>query len=94
VTAPDPLPSGNARIDVRFTYEGGGEGKGATVTLAVNGQVVGEAHLAHTVPRIYTYDETFDVGEDSATPVGPYAAPFPFTGMLQRVELRASPVTR
>lgn len=94
VTAPDPLPSGNARIDVRFAYEGGGEGKGATVTLAVNGQKVGEAHLAHTVPRIYTYDETFDVGEDSATPVGPYAAPFPFTGTLQRVELRASPMAR
>jgi arylsulfatase len=94
VTATDPLPSGNARIDVRFAYEGGGEGKGATVTLAVNGQQVGEAHLAHTVPRIYTYDETFDVGEDSATPVGPYAAPFPFTGTLQRIELRASPTAR
>jgi len=46
------------------------------------------------VPRIYTYDETFDVGEDSATPVGPYAAPFPFTGTLQRIELRASPTAR
>jgi len=94
VAAPEPLPSGGARIDLRFAYEGGGEGKGATVTLSVNGQTVGEAHLARTVPRIYTYDETFNIGEDSATPVGPYASPFPFTGTLQRVELRVSPVAR
>jgi arylsulfatase A-like enzyme len=94
VTAPAPLPSGKARIDLRFAYEGGGEGKGATVTLAINGQNVGEAHLVHTVPRIYSYDETFDVGEDNATPVGPYTAPFAFTGTLLRVELRAGPVGR
>ena len=92
IAAPDRLPPGKARIDVRFAYDGGGEGKGATVTLTVNGKKAGEARLARTVPRVYTYDETFDVGEDTATPVGPYAAPFPFTGALERVELRAEPL--
>ena len=92
MAASDRLPQGRARIEVHFEYEGGGEGRGATVTLMVNGRQAGQAHLARTVPHIYTYDETFDVGEDTATPVGPYSAPFPFTGTIERVELRAEPV--
>ena len=91
IAAPDRLPPGKARIGVRFAYDGGGRGKGATVTLIVNGKQVGEARLERTVPTIYSYDETFDVGEDTATPVGPYAAPFPFTGTLEKVELRSGP---
>lgn len=61
------------------------------ITLSVNGANVAAARLTQTVPRIYTYDETFDVGEDSATAVGPYTAPFPFTGTIERVELRVTP---
>jgi arylsulfatase len=89
LTSPAVLPPGKARIELHFAYEGGGEGKGATITLSVNGQRVGEAHLAQTVPKIYSYDETFDVGEDTSTPVGPYTAPFPFTGTIDKIELRA-----
>ena len=91
ITAPDRLPPGRAHIEVRFAYDGGGAGKGATVTLRVNGREVGQARLAQTVPNIYSYDETFDVGEDTATPVGPYASPFPFTGTIEKVELRTEP---
>ena len=54
------------------------EGLGATVTLSVNGVKAAEARLAHTVPLIYAYDETFDVGEDTSSPVGRYPAPFRF----------------
>jgi arylsulfatase len=89
ITAPDRLAPGKSRIDLHFAYEGGGEGRGATVTLSVNGRKAGEAHLARTVPKIYSYDETFDVGEDTATAVGPYEAPFPFTGRIEKIELRA-----
>lgn len=91
ITAPERLAPGRARIELRFVYEGGGVGKGATVTLRVNGVDVGQARLAQTVPTIYSYDETFDVGEDTATPVGPYEAPFPFTGTIEKVELRTEP---
>jgi arylsulfatase len=89
IAARDPLPPGKSIVELRFAYDGGGEGKGATVTLIVNGVQAGEARLAHTAPRIYSYDETFDVGEDSASPVGDYVAPFRFTGRLERVELRS-----
>jgi arylsulfatase len=91
VASRDRLPSGKSTVQLRFAYDGGGEGKGATVTLIVNGVKAGEAHLAHTAPRIYSYDETFDVGEDSASPVGDYVAPFRFTGTLERLELRSEP---
>jgi arylsulfatase len=91
ITAPRALTPGKSTIELRFAYDGGGEGKGATVTLSVNGTPAGEARLPRTVPKIYTYDETFDVGEDTATPVGPYPAPFPFTGEIEKVELRAEP---
>jgi arylsulfatase A-like enzyme len=89
VTAKDPLPPGKSVIELHFAYDGGGIGKGATVTLIVNGTKVGEARLAHTVPRAYAFDETFDVGEDTASAVGPYEAPFAFMGTLERLELRA-----
>ena len=88
IAAPDRLPAGHSRIEVHFAYDGGGVGKGATVTLRVNGAQAGQARLTQTVPTIYSYDETFDVGEDTATPVGPYQAPFAFTGTIQKVELR------
>ncbi|HEY7284859.1 MAG TPA: arylsulfatase [Vicinamibacterales bacterium] len=91
VTAPDRLPPGRARIDLRFAYDGGGIGKGATVTLTVNGRTGTSARLARTVPKIYSYDESFDVGEDTATAVGPYTAPFPFTGTIEKIEIRADP---
>jgi arylsulfatase len=92
ITAPDRLAPGKARIELRFAYDGGGSGKGADVTLLVNGKDAGAARLPETVPIIYSYDETFDVGEDSATPVGPYEAPFAFTGTIEKVELRADAV--
>ena len=68
-------------------------GKGAKVTLLVNGKVIDEARLAQTVPRAYAFEETFDVGEDTASPVGPYDAPFVFAGTLERLELRSGRAT-
>ncbi len=91
ISAKEPLPAGKSTIELRFVYEGGGLGKGATITLVVNGKVVDEARLSRTVPRAYAFEETFDVGEDTASPVGPYEAPFVFTGTLKKLELRSSP---
>jgi arylsulfatase len=87
ISAPDPLPPGHAKIVLKFDYEGGGRGKGATVTLLVNDRQVAQARLAQTVPVAFTFDDTFDVGEDSASPVGDYKGPFPFTGTLDKIDL-------
>lgn len=92
IVSPSRLPAGKSVITLHFAYDGSGAGGSATVALSVNGTPVGEARLAHTVPRIFAYDETFDVGEDTATPVGTYATPFRFSGTLDRLELRAEPL--
>ncbi len=92
IAAPERLPAGKAVVTLQFDYDGGGRGKGATVTLTVNGVRAGTARLAETVPVTYSYDETFDVGEDTSSPVGPYQGPFRFTGTIERVELRAEPL--
>ncbi len=89
ISGKDPLPPGRAVIELRFNYDGGGQGKGATVTLSVNGTKVAEARLNSTVPRAYSFEETFDVGEDTASPVGPYQSPFAFSGILEKLELRS-----
>jgi arylsulfatase len=91
ISAKDPLPPGRAIIKLDFVYDGGGLGKCATITLTVNGKKEAEARLQHTVPRAYSFEETFDVGEDSASPVGPYQAPFAFTGKLEKLEVRTGP---
>lgn len=89
IAAKEPLPVGKSVIELRFEYDGGGAGKGAKVTLLVNDKVIDEARLARTVPRAYAFEETFDVGEDTASAVGPYEAPFVFAGKLERLELRS-----
>ena len=54
---------------MEFTYDGGGLGKGGTVTLFVDGERAGEGRVDATVPMLFSADETTDVGSDTATPV-------------------------
>ncbi|MGZ3438649.1 MAG: arylsulfatase, partial [Polyangia bacterium] len=45
-------------------------------------------HIAHTVPLIMQWDETFDIGADTGTPIAnDYQPPFNFTGKLARLTL-------
>jgi hypothetical protein len=64
-----PVPSGAHQVRMEFAYDGGGLGKGGTVTLYVDGAAVGEGRVEATVPMIYSADETCDVGCDTASPV-------------------------
>ena len=63
------LPTGKATLVFDFAYDGGGPGKGGTGTLSVNGQKVAEGRIDHTQARIFSADETADVGVDEATAV-------------------------
>lgn len=65
-----PLPQGAAYdIELHFDYEGGGLGRGANLTLNVDGERTGRTRLARTMPRFYSLDETFDIGADTGTPI-------------------------
>jgi hypothetical protein len=90
IASPDPLPNGKSTIQLDFAYDGGGLGKGGTATLSVNAKKVAEGRVANTVPYIFSWGDTFDVGEDWGTPVSPtYELPFKFTGDIKLVTIEA-----
>jgi arylsulfatase A-like enzyme len=87
ITSDQALAAGNHIVRAKFEYEGGGIGKGATVTLLVDEKEVGQVKIPKTIGVRFSLDETFDVGEDTGTPVlEDYAdkMPFKFTGELKR----------
>jgi arylsulfatase len=49
--------------------------------------------MAQTIPLVMPWDENFDVGADTGTPVEDkdYQIPFRFTGTLSRLILRIEP---
>jgi arylsulfatase len=69
VASSEALPAGPATVVFDFAYDGGGVGKGGTGTLSVNGRKAAEGRIERTQPRIFSADETADVGMDDATPV-------------------------
>lgn len=91
ISSPKALAPGLAVIRLEFVYYGSGIGKGATATLVVNGNKVGAAKIPETVPVSYSFDETFDTGQDTGAPVGDYIAPFKFTGGIQKIEVDTDP---
>jgi hypothetical protein len=69
VSGNSPIPVGDHQVRMEFAYDGGGLGKGGTVTLYVDGDKVGEGRVEGTVPMIFSADETADIGSDTASPV-------------------------
>jgi arylsulfatase A-like enzyme len=63
------IPVGEHQVRMEFAYDGGGLGKGAGVTLFVDGGRVGEGRVEASIPMIFSADETLDVGRDTASPV-------------------------
>ena len=54
--------------------------------MKVDGKEVARGRIDRTVPLRFSFDETFDVGEDTGTPVSlNYDVPFKFTGTIEKV---------
>jgi arylsulfatase len=65
-----------------------GIGRGGTGSLKVDGKEVATKTLEHTVPLIWQWDENFDIGADTGTPVAEdYKVPFPFVGKITKLTL-------
>jgi arylsulfatase len=65
------LPAGTHEVRMELKYDGGGTGKGGTVSLRVDGAEVGEGRVERTVPVLFATDETCDVGRETGSPVSP-----------------------
>jgi hypothetical protein len=91
ITGTAPLPAGSHQIRAEFAYDGGGLGKGGTVTLYLDGQPAGNGRVDSTEAYTYSYDETTDVGCETGTTVSDdYRAPDSrFNGTINWVRLEA-----
>jgi arylsulfatase A-like enzyme len=79
---------GEHQVRMEFAYDGGGLAKGGDVTLYVDGEQVGEGRVEHTVPMVFSADETTDLGRDSATPVSDdHGYENAFTGRVRWVQI-------
>ena len=90
------LKPGKHTITFDFKLDGGAFGAGGTGILSVDGKEVDKKSMEHTVPFIFQWDETFDVGLDTGTPVSlveyHYDCPFRFTGKIDRLTYQLGPV--
>ena len=94
VASNQPLAAGNHVVRVKFAYDGGGIGKAATATLLVDEKEVAQGRIPQTIGVRFSLDETFDVGQDTGTPVleeYENKMPFPFTGTLTKLAVVLEP---
>ena len=100
----EALAPGKHRLEYDFKYDGlgfatlafnniSGIGRPGTGTLKVDGKPVSTQTLDRTVPLTLPWDETFDIGSDTGTPVddGDYQVPFKFTGKIDRLTISLEP---
>ncbi len=96
-----PLSPGKHTLAFEFKYDGlgfatlafnnrSGLGRSGTGVLKVDGKAVATQAMEHTIPVILQWDESFDVGADTGTPVDDrdYQVPFRFTGKLNKLTLK------
>jgi hypothetical protein len=97
---PDALSPGKHTLEFDFKYEGlgmgtlafnntSGIGRGGIGVLKVDGKEVARQTIERTIPLIMQWDENFDIGADTGTPVDDrdYQVPFRFTGRLNKLTL-------
>ena len=96
---PEVLSSGTHTLEFDFKYDGlgmgtlaynnaSGIGRGGTGVLKVDGREVARQTMEHTMPLIMQWDENFDIGSDTGTPVSDdYQVPFRLTAKLNKLTL-------
>jgi arylsulfatase len=92
VTSKAPLPTGPVKLRGEFRYDGGGMGKGGTMSLFVNDKKVGEGRIAQTQGITLGLGGALDIGEDTGSAVDDaYTPPFRFNGQIQQVTVDLQP---
>nr|WP_237572358.1 arylsulfatase [Mycolicibacterium lacusdiani] len=91
VTADEALPAGEHEVAMHFAYDGGGLGKGGTVTLHHDGSAVGSGRVERTEPMAFSADEACDVGSDTGSPAsqdyGPHGNRFTGTIAWAKIDI-------
>ncbi|MGO9459181.1 MAG: arylsulfatase [Rhodomicrobium sp.] len=98
------LSPGKHTLEFDFKYDGlgfatlafnniSGLGRPGTGTFKVDGNVVATQTMDRTVPLTLPWDETFDIGSDTGTPVDgrDYQVPFKFNGKIAKLTIKVEP---
>ena len=96
---PDALAPGKHTLEFDFKYDGmgmgtlafnnmSGIGRSGTGVLKVDGKEVATQKMEHTLPLILQWDETFDIGSDTGTPVDDkdYQVPFKLHRQVEQAD--------
>ncbi len=99
--ASEPLTPGKHTVEFDFKYEGigagtlafnnlSGIGRSGAGTLKVDGKEVAKQTMERTLPIILQWDESFDIGSDTGTPVcdEDYQCPFALTAKLDKLTIK------
>jgi arylsulfatase len=97
----EALSPGKHVVEFDFKYDGlgpgtlavnnmSGIGRSATGVLKVDGTEVASRKMQRTIPLILQWDESFDIGSDTGTPVcdDDYQCPFTLTAKLNKLTLK------
>jgi arylsulfatase len=89
----EALAPGKHTLVFDWKYDGPGLGKGGTGTLKADDRVVDTHPMPKSLPIAVAWDETFNVGLDTGTPVDDkdYSVPFRFTGKIKRLTVEIGP---
>ena len=84
------MTPGKHTLVFTFTYDGPGFGKGGLGILTIDGKEVAKKYMKRTIPFMVQWDETFDIGSDTETPVddADYQIPFTFTGKIIKITIQ------
>jgi len=84
-----PIPPGEHQVRMEFAYDGGGLGRGGTVTLYIDGQQAGQGRVERTQPMVFSSDDKTDVGTDLGTRVSDDYGPGDptFNGRIEWVQI-------
>ncbi|XSC44735.1 arylsulfatase [Bradyrhizobium sp. RDT10] len=89
------LTPGKHTIVFDYKPEDPGLGKGGTGVLSVDGKEVARNSMEHSTPITFPEDETFDIGQDTRTPLAlieyRYDVPFNFTGKINKLTFKLEP---
>ncbi len=89
--APSPMERGDHEAVIELVMDSDRYRTPATLTIDLDGQRVATERVERTVPSMFSFSETFDVGKDLGSPVSlAYAKrkPFAFSGTIESVQCR------
>ena len=93
LVSPQAIEAGHAaRVSFDLDYDGGGFGKGGTVSILIDERKVAQSRVARTIVIPDPYNESFDIGFDTGVPVVESGTTSnAFTGDLKKLEFDLGP---